>query len=76
MVLMKQTLLNNIIEDITRLQELTLTDIDDTKNCSELLILLHKIKELVVDFEDIDELVKMYNNLKLPIKMLLTSIDK
>ena len=73
---MEQTLLTNITNDITRLQELTFTNIDDNKASEDLLLILTNIKELISDFDDIDELVKMYNNLKVPIKLLLTNIEE
>lgn len=73
---MKQALLNSITNDIAILQELTFTDIDDSKTSEELLLLLVNIKELIDDFDDVHELVKMYDNLKVPIKLLLTDISE
>lgn len=70
---MKHVLLNEITNDINKLQELTFTNIDDSENSEELLLLLKKMKERLNDFEDISEIAKIYNNLQLSIKILLDS---
>ena len=70
---MKHVLLNEITNDINKLQELTFTNIDDSENSEELLLLLKKMKERLNDFEDIIEIAKIYNNLQLSIKILLDS---
>jgi predicted transcriptional regulator len=71
MISMKEELITTISDDLRKLEQFKSNDEKDKKTCTDLIIQLKQLLQIIKEAEDIEPFKKTYNNLQFIIKYLL-----
>lgn len=68
---MKEKLIITISDDLRKLEQFISNDEKDKKTCTDLIIQLKQLLQIIKETENIEPFYKTYNNLQFIIKYLL-----